>query len=144
MIGTYTTSELMSATEWSLLSIRIARQAPDLGLSSRTSGAAVRLAPVPASWVGCRSPRRLCGDVALLPCLYGLANQQFGPSPSGSVPTGPTSVIGRPWTRLIRLTLPFLSRWLREYLYETLRACKQLTYTNAQISTGVDVIRCSW
>ena len=47
-------------------------------------------------------------------------------------------------TRLIRLTLPFLSRWLREYSYETLRPCKQLTYTNAQISTGGDVIRCSW
>ena len=40
--------------------------------------------------------------------------------------------------RLIRLTLPFLSRWSTEYLYETLRACKQMTNTNAQISTGVE------
>jgi hypothetical protein len=38
----------------------------------------------------------------------------------------------------IRLTLPFLSRWLLERLYETLRACKQMTNTNVQISTGVE------
>jgi hypothetical protein len=40
--------------------------------------------------------------------------------------------------RLIRLTLPFLSRSLTELLYETLRACKQMTNTNVQNSSGVE------
>jgi hypothetical protein len=35
---------------------------------------------------------------------------------------------------VIRLTLPFLSRGVSERLNETLRAIKQLTNTNAQIS----------
>ena len=39
---------------------------------------------------------------------------------------------------LMPLTFPFLSRWLTERLYETLRACKQMTNTNVQISTGVE------
>lgn len=38
----------------------------------------------------------------------------------------------------MRLTLPFLSRWLLERLYETLRTCKQMTNTNAKISTGIE------
>jgi len=47
-------------------------------------------------------------------------------------PLNPISVL------LIRLTLPFLSRWWIERLYETLRACKQMTKMNTPISAGVE------
>jgi hypothetical protein len=38
----------------------------------------------------------------------------------------------------IRLTTPFLSRFLTECSYETLRACKQMTNRNIQLSSGVE------
>lgn len=40
--------------------------------------------------------------------------------------------------RLIRLTLPFLSRRMMERAYETLRACKQMKNVSKPISAGVE------
>ena len=47
-------------------------------------------------------------------------------------PLNPISILS------MRLTLPFLSRWRIERLFETLRACKQMTRMNTPISAGVE------